>query len=36
MDEMMIFIMFLYDDSYLFMDEETKAIKKITARSHNY
>lgn len=28
MDEMMILIMFLYDDLYLFMDEETKAIKK--------
>lgn len=27
MDEMMILIMFLYDDLYLFMDEETKAIK---------
>ena len=36
MDEMMILIMFLYYDSHLFMDEETKTIKKITARSHSY
>ena len=32
MDEMMILIMFLYDDSYLFTDKETKTIKEITAR----